>query len=179
MAEIIPFLNYNSPLGELIIATYQGEVCMIDWKFRKMRKAIDQRISKALNATLEVSKPSEIHEQVVAWLDAYFKGVDMPFTLPILFVGSNFQKSVWNALLSIERGKTLTYLELASQLGNPEAVRAVATANGANALSIVVPCHRVIGSDGALTGYAGGLPAKRKLLELEGARVVSGQMSFF
>jgi len=85
-----------------------------------------------------------------------------------LFVGSDFQKTVWEKLLTIPYGKTTSYLELSRMLGDEKAIRAVATANGANAISIIVPCHRVIGSDGSLTGYAGGLNAKQKLLQLEG-----------
>jgi len=82
-------------------------------------------------------------------------------------LGSDFQKSVWKALLEIPYGKTASYLELAKKIGNEKAVRAVANANGANAIGIIIPCHRIIGSDGSLTGYGGGLPLKKKLLELE------------
>jgi methylated-DNA-[protein]-cysteine S-methyltransferase len=89
-----------------------------------------------------------------------------------LLVGTDFQKTVWEELLKIPFGKTLTYLQLSNRLQNPKAIRAVATANGANALSIFVPCHRIIGSQGELVGYAGGLPAKQKLLDLEGGRQV-------
>ena len=89
------------------------------------------------------------------------------FDLPLLFAGTDFQKRVWDLLLTIPYGKTLSYGELARQLGLPNATRAVANANGANAISIFAPCHRIIGSDGTLTGYGGGLAAKRFLLELE------------
>jgi len=95
-----------------------------------------------------------------------------------LLVGSDFQKQVWNELLKIRFGQTLSYLELSRNLGNEKAIRAVASANGANAISILVPCHRVIGSDGSLTGYAGGLGANKKLLELEGA-LKSDQLDLF
>ena len=86
----------------------------------------------------------------------------------MLFVGTDFQKKVWNFLLSIPFGKTISYGEMARQIGLPKAVRAVANANGANSISVFAPCHRVIGSDSSLTGYGGGLDAKRLLLELEG-----------
>ena len=82
-------------------------------------------------------------------------------------VGTDFQKSVWEALMNIPYGKTVSYLELSQNIGKPKAVRAVANANGANALSLFIPCHRIIGKDGSLTGYAGGLEIKKKLLELE------------
>ncbi|MDE5827293.1 MAG: methylated-DNA--[protein]-cysteine S-methyltransferase, partial [Duncaniella sp.] len=87
---------------------------------------------------------------------------------PLLFVGTEFQKKVWDGLMTIPYGTTLSYLELAGRLDIPSAVRAVANANGANGISIFAPCHRVIGSDHTLTGYAGGLDAKRYLLTLEG-----------
>ena len=95
--------------------------------------------------------------------------------------GSDFQKSVWNALIQIPFGETKSYLALSQQLQNPDAIRAVASANGANAISIIVPCHRIIGSDGSLVGYAGGLEAKKKLLRLEGIQQFSkpGQIQLF
>ena len=89
------------------------------------------------------------------------------FSVPLLFVGTEFQKSVWHELLNIPYGTTVSYGELSRKLGNPKAVRAVAASNGANPISIFVPCHRVIGSNRKLTGYGGGLPAKQFLLELE------------
>ena len=90
------------------------------------------------------------------------------FDVPLLFVGTEFQKTVWNFLLTIPFGKTISYGEMARQIGLPKAVRAVANANGANSISIFAPCHRVIGSDRSLTGYGGGLEAKRLMLELDG-----------
>lgn len=99
--------------------------------------------------------------------DTYFAGELQDFDLPLAPVGTPFQKSVWKALCEIGYGETISYAELARRIGNPRAVRAVGTANGANPLAIIVPCHRVIGADGSLTGYGGGLPAKQFLLELE------------
>ena len=90
--------------------------------------------------------------------------------MPLLFVGSHFQKSVWQMLLEIPYGQTISYGEMARRIGMPKAVRAVANANGANAISIFAPCHRVIGSDRSLTGYGGGLDTKKFLLALEGVR---------
>jgi methylated-DNA-[protein]-cysteine S-methyltransferase len=100
-------------------------------------------------------------------LDEYFAGTRHSFDVPLLLVGSDFQKSVWEALIQVAYGQTETYLGLSRILGNELAIRAVAAANGANAISIVVPCHRIIGSKGELIGYAGGLAAKQKLLTLE------------
>lgn len=102
-------------------------------------------------------------------LEEYFTGRRKTFSVPLDFNGTDFQKAVWNALLNIPFGETRSYGEIAVQLGNPKAVRAVGAANGKNPISIIAPCHRVIGSNGKLTGFAGGLAAKALLLKLEGA----------
>lgn len=107
-------------------------------------------------------------EDAAKQLDEYFAGERRAFDIPLQFAGSEFQKSVWHELLKIPYGETISYGELARRIGSPKSVRAVANATGANAISIFVPCHRVIGSDRSLTGYAGGMEAKRKLLKLEG-----------
>jgi methylated-DNA-[protein]-cysteine S-methyltransferase len=159
---------FKSPLGELILGSFQDQLCLCDWRYRKMRAQIDNRIQKGLQAYFEESS-SVIIEETKKQLSDYFKSKMQNFDLPILFVGSDFQKQVWQALLQIPFGKSESYLGLAKRLDNEKAIRAVATANGANAISIIVPCHRIIGSDGSLVGYAGGLSAKKKLLELEGA----------
>jgi methylated-DNA-[protein]-cysteine S-methyltransferase len=103
-------------------------------------------------------------------LNDYFAGRRKTFELTLDFAGTGFQKTVWAALLTIPFGQTRSYARIASQIGAPKAVRAVGAANGRNPISIIAPCHRVIGSGGALTGFAGGLTAKSQLLELEGAR---------
>ena len=107
-------------------------------------------------------------DAVCSQLDEYFAGKRRQFELSLAPKGTAFQQSVWQALLAIPYGRTCSYSELAHVIGKPQAVRAVGTANGANPISIIVPCHRVIGRDGSLTGYAGGLPRKQQLLELEG-----------
>lgn len=106
-------------------------------------------------------------------LKEYFKGKRKEFSVPLCYQGSEFQKSVWQILLKIPFGKTITYLNLADSLGNPKATRAAANATGSNPLAIIIPCHRVIGSDGNLTGYRGGLERKRWLIDHE--RKYSGQ----
>ncbi|MCB0824296.1 MAG: methylated-DNA--[protein]-cysteine S-methyltransferase [Bacteroidales bacterium] len=100
-------------------------------------------------------------------LAAYFEGSRKSFNIPLDMDGTDFQKKVWHQLQNIPFGKTISYLDLAKQLGNPKSIRAAAHANGQNTVSIIVPCHRVIGSDGSLTGYAGGLWRKQWLLEHE------------
>lgn len=110
---------------------------------------------------------SEIIEETRRQLNEYFRHERQAFDIPLLTAGTEFQESVWNSLMEIPYGQTITYGELATRLGKPAAVRAVANANGANAISIIIPCHRVIGSNNTLTGYGGGLEAKKFLLELE------------
>lgn len=162
------YLQYFHTLyGELILGESGGELCLCDWKYRKMRDQIDNRIQTGLQAEFKLEE-TEFLDEVKSQLNEYFAKERTTFDLPLLFVGSDFQKSVWEKLLTIPYGKTTSYLELSRILGDEKAIRAVATANGANAISIIVPCHRVIGSDGSLTGYAGGLNAKQRLLQLEG-----------
>lgn len=162
------YLQYfHTPYGELVLGESAGELCLCDWKYRKMRDQIDNRIQTALNTEFKLEE-TELLNETKSQLNEYFAKERKIFDLPLLFVGSDFQKSVWEKLLTIPYGKTVSYLELSRLLGDEKAIRAVATANGANAISIIVPCHRVIGSDGSLTGYAGGLNAKQKLLQLEG-----------
>ncbi len=105
--------------------------------------------------------------EAVRQLEAYFAGELTEFTLPLAPEGTGFQRSVWAALCGIPYGETISYGELARRIGKPQAVRAVGAANGQNPIAIVVPCHRVIGADGKLTGYGGGLPIKEALLALE------------
>ncbi len=152
--------------GELILGSFNEKLCLLDFKYRKMRKSIDTRIQKGLNATyLELD--DAILKQTREELDEYFTNKRKSFDIPLLTVGSDFQKSVWKALVKVPYATTVSYLELAKTIGNEKAVRAVANANGANAIGIIIPCHRIIGSNGKLTGYAGGLHVKKKLLELE------------
>lgn len=176
MSQII-ISSYKSDLGELIIGSYDNKLCMCDWRYRKMRPIIDNRIKSALKAEFEEGS-SDVNTETIAQLKSYFAGERKSFDLPLLLIGTEFQKTVWNALLEIPFGKTLSYLALSEKLSNPGAIRAVASANGANAISIIVPCHRIIGSDGSLTGYAGGLSAKKNLLKLEGA-LLTEQISMF
>lgn len=164
---IIQIHPYQSPCGELILGSFEGKLCMCDWTMNEERRdRIDKRIQTALHAHYEPGY-SEIVAQAIAQLNEYFSGKRTTFDIPLLFIGTDFQKSVWQELLNIPYRTTVSYRELAVKLGNAKAVRAVAAANGANAISIFVPCHRVIGSNRKLTGYAGGLDAKKSLLNIE------------
>tara|TARA_R110002050_G_scaffold41242_1_gene100099 strand:- start:102367 stop:102894 length:528 start_codon:yes stop_codon:yes gene_type:complete len=156
----------KTPVGELILGSYNNQLCLADWRYRKMRKAIDARIKKGLDTDYQEGN-SAVLTETEKQLNSYFLGDRTTFEIPLLLVGTDFQKKVWKSLLEVPYGKTNTYMGLSTILGDVKAIRAVATANGANAISIIVPCHRIIGSNGDLVGYAGGLPAKKKLLELE------------
>lgn len=177
MKQPIKIQYYKSPVGELIIGSYDEQLCVCDWRYRKMRTTVDSRIQKGLDADYEDGSSDAIAE-TISQLNQYFEKGRSQFDLPLLFVGTAFQKEVWNALLKVPFGKTETYMGLSKQLNNPKAIRAVASANGANAISIIVPCHRIIGSNGELVGYAGGLEAKKKLLDIESARY-SKQLDLF
>ena len=159
------------------MGSYDNKLCLCDSRYRKMRDSIDKRIKTGLNAEY-IEESSEIIEETKSQLNQYFEAKRTEFDIPLLFVGSDFQKTVWNALLKIPYGKTDTYLGLSRKIGNEKAIRAVAAANGANAIAIMVPCHRVIGSNGKLVGYAGGLTAKKKLLNIENASL-DGQLRLF
>lgn len=177
MSDIIKVDFYNTPVGELIIGSYNDELCLCDWRYRKMRTAIDNRIKTRIGLDYEEGG-SDIIIETKAQLNQYFKGERTEFDIPLNLVGSEFQVSVWNSLISVPYGNTLTYLDLSKKLGNEKAIRAVASANVANAISIIVPCHRIIGSDGSMVGYAGGVNAKMKLLKLENA-IIKNQLSLF
>ena len=157
---------HKTKIGELILGSFEGKLCLLDFNYRKMRNAVDDRIKKGLNADF-IEEDSEIIEKTRTELDEYFKENRREFDVPIRMVGTDFQKSVWNALLKVAYGTTSTYLQLAKDINNGKAVRAVAGANGANAIAIIIPCHRIIGSRGELVGYDGGLPTKKRLLTLE------------
>lgn len=160
-----PFIT---PYGELLLGSFGDELCLCDWRYRRMRSAVDTRIQRGLNAAYEEGM-SPVVAAAMEQLDAYFQRRSTRFDLPLRFAGTEFQQRVWEALRAVPYGSTMTYAELTAQVASPTAVRAVASANGANAHAIIIPCHRIIGTDGELVGYAGGLPVKKKLLLLEGA----------
>lgn len=169
---------FKTDYGELMLGSFHDQLCLCDWRYRKMREAIDKRIQEGLDA-IYVESVSDIAQNAWQQLEGYFSGNRTDFDIPLLMVGSDFQKKVWNELLKIPYGSTESYLGLSGKIGDEKAIRSVAAANGANALAIFVPCHRIIGSDGKLTGYAGGLQVKRKLLQLEMVKDVPGQLPLF
>jgi methylated-DNA-[protein]-cysteine S-methyltransferase len=149
----------DSPVGKLLLAgdgLHLTRLCFQSG-LHPMRPDADWATSR------------EPFETAIAQLREYFQGRRRRFELPLAPAGTDFQRRVWRALAAIPYGKTMSYGELAHRIGNPRASRAVGLANGANPLPIIVPCHRVIGANGSLTGFGGGLPIKRALLALENA----------
>ena len=158
-----------TPVGEmLIVADGEGRLRALDWTDHeaRMRLLLDRSCGKGRYRISPARDPGGL----TTAMHSYFKGdIAVIDTLPVETNGTPFQSSVWRALRGIRRGTTITYAELATRIGKPQAIRAAGLANGRNPIGIVVPCHRVIGSNGMLTGYGGGLPRKKWLLEHEGA----------
>lgn len=145
--------TYDTPIGLLSICANEEAILQV-------------RFGEA-----ECTKETPLIWEAHAQLTEYFDGYRKKFNLPLQVAGTEFQKKVWGALCKIPYGKTICYRELAKLVGNPKAARAVGMANNRNVLPILIPCHRVIGADGSLTGYAGGLSVKEKLLAIEGVQL--------
>lgn len=158
--------THHTPCGNLTLGSYDGRLCLCDWESSRHPGAALARVMNGLHAECKFQH-SDVTAIAASQLDEYFAHKRTEFDIPLLFIGTPFQSSVWHKLMEIPYGHTISYGTLAAMLGRPSAVRAVANANGANAISIFSPCHRVIGSDGSLTGYGGGLEVKRQLLLLE------------
>ncbi len=157
---------HKTKIGELILGSFDVQLCLLDFRYRKMRKTVDNRIKNGLNVDFIEQNDLTLIE-TRRQINEYLAGNRESFHIPLLMVGTDFQKSVWNELIKIPYGSTSTYLQLAKNLNNPKAVRALASANGANAIALAIPCHRIIESNGDLGGYGGGLIVKRRLIELE------------
>ena len=154
------FKMMQSPVGELkLVASERGLVAVL-WEND------DPKRVRFLPQVEQPDNPILLEAERQLW--EYFSGKRREFALPLEFVGTEFQKQVWAALVTIPYGETRSYGDIARQIGNPTAVRAVGAANGRNPLSIIAPCHRVIGTNGKLTGFAGGLQTKAFLLRIEG-----------
>lgn len=164
--NLIDLKRIETPIGTMIACANDNGICMLEFFDRKsLSKELDD-ISKFFGANI-IQGENQYFDILEKELASYFKGELQDFTVPLSPVGTDFQKKVWEVLRKIPYGTTRSYQEQAHILGNPKAVRAVANANGLNKISILIPCHRVIGSDGKLTGYGGGIWRKQKLLELE------------
>lgn len=164
--HVIDFTRIETDLGTMVACATDKGVCLLEFSDRKGLETELKQLSKYHNANV-VQGQNKYFEQLKEELDAYFEGRLKEFKVPLDISGTDFQKQVWQALVEIPYGTTSSYLRQAEVLGKPSSVRAVANANGMNKIAIVIPCHRVVGSDGSLTGYAGGLWRKRKLIDLE------------
>jgi methylated-DNA-[protein]-cysteine S-methyltransferase len=159
-SQTVHFSIMQSPVGPLLIAaTEKGLRCLQFYRGELPRAAKEEQ-------WIEAREPLRPYQQQI---DSYFRGELREFTCKLDLVGTGFQKDCWQALLRIPYGETRTYAEIAREIGRPQAFRAVGQANHDNPIAIIVPCHRVLGASGTLTGYGGGLSTKEMLLRLEGA----------
>ena len=158
---------YETSDFKLILGSIENELCLCDWAMENdlQSRSLSNLITRQKAGFTYTDSP--LLKKASVELDEYFNGTRKTFDIPCNPIGTNFQKAVWNELTNIPYGQTISYGKLASKIGLPKAVRAVANACGANPISIFIPCHRVIGSDGSLTGYGGGLDLKKFLLERE------------
>ncbi len=164
--QVINIIRFTTVLGPMFACATEKGLCLLEFTDRRMLETEFPDLCKRLNAVILPGK-NQYLDMVQVQLSEYMKGERKTFTIPLHTPGTEFQESVWKILQQIPYGKTWSYKQQAIKLNNPKAVRAVATANGYNRLSIIIPCHRVIGSNGNLTGYGGGLGRKKWLLELE------------
>ncbi len=163
MPEIFFLTHYHSPLGTYLLASSKkGVVCV------KTEDRSETSLSRWEREGMGLKEDAEPNLELISQLDAYFTGKRRQFTVPLDLRGTSFQRQVWELLCDIPWGETRSYGQIAKALGRPKAARAVGRAVGTNPVSIVVPCHRIVGSDGSLTGYGGGLDRKVALLKLEG-----------
>lgn len=163
---MISIKNFDTVLGAMVAGCVDGGICLlafrdklnIEKEYSFLQKYFGQEITEG---------DSNFPDTLEIEMKEYFDGARKSFSLPLQPAGTTFQKSVWKELLNIGYGTTRTYLQQSVSLGNPASIRAVANANGTNRIAIIIPCHRVIGSDGSLTGYGGGLERKKWLLDHE------------
>lgn len=159
-------MHIETPLGKMTACATSRGLCLLEFEEREsidkqigdVLKRLDGNLVEGQNPHLDCAKKE---------LSEYFSGTRKQFTVTLDMVGTDFQKQVWNELLNIPYGQTCSYMQQTKALGDPNKIRAVASANGKNKIAVIIPCHRVIGSDGSLTGYAGGIERKRQLLDLE------------
>lgn len=170
--QVVTVTRILTPLGPMFAGATDKGICLLEFTDRRMLESQIQRLSKLLKAQF-VPGEHPLFKSLNQELQDYFEGKLKQFKVPLDLPGTDFQQQVWRALLQIPYGETRSYQAQAEHIGNPAAVRAVAKANGDNRIGIIIPCHRVIGKNGQLTGYGGGLWRKQRLLELE-----TGQLSW-
>lgn len=166
---MIAYTVYQSPIGPLTLALTKNGLCRVEFGSGQLVLQSLRRWCKRWLLTEKLSYEPQLFTGIIQQLEEYFSGQRKSFSIPLDLYGTSFQKMVWNELLKIPYGETRSYKDIALALNAAKAVRAVGCANNKNPLSIFIPCHRVIGSNGALVGYGGGLELKEYLLQLEGA----------
>ena len=169
MQKSILFRQWQSPCGQLTIGAIDNQLVMSDWTEGWHHEAIVKRFSRLTGFEWTEGENPVIRSAIVQ-LQEYFDGKRSRFDLPLRLIGTPFQIAVWRALEKIPYGQLCSYADIARAVGNPKAVRAVGGAVGQNPFSIIIPCHRVVGSDKSLTGYGGGYEAKKFLLRLENSQ---------
>lgn len=172
--QVIDLTRLETPLGTMIACGTKSGICLLEFSERKMLETEFQQLAKKLNATI-IQGENPHFDQLRTELAEYFEGKRKSFSVPLLTPGTDFQQRVWKELQQIPYAETRSYKQQAVALGKPDAVRAVANANGMNRIAIIIPCHRVVGSDGNLTGYAGGLYRKKWLLDFEKEKLIYEQ----
>ncbi|NML22070.1 methylated-DNA--[protein]-cysteine S-methyltransferase [Pseudoflavitalea sp. G-6-1-2] len=166
--QVVNITRIETPLGSMFACASEQGICLLEFTDRKMLETELKAIARLLNAN--IIQGANVHfDQLRSELEEYFSGKRTQFTVPLHAPGTAFQQSVWDELITIPFGTTRSYKQQAIHLNRPEAIRAVAGANGMNRISILIPCHRVIGEDGHLTGYGGGIYRKKWLLDFEKA----------
>lgn len=174
MKPVVSYTVYHSPVGPLTLAATEKGLCRVEFGPGEHAQLSLSRWIKKWLFTEHLSHDPDVFMETTKQLDEYFLAQRKQFTIPLDLYGTPFQKMVWNELRNIPYGETRSYKDIALALHAAKAVRAVGCANNQNPLSIFIPCHRVIGSNGALVGYGGGLDIKAFLLELEGALARAG-----
>lgn len=163
---VINMVHFTTPLGLMYAGASDQGICLLDFDDKNRLEGAFKDLCQRLNARIVFSDHAYL-DQVQAELSDYFSGIRTKFTVPLQTPGTDFQQSVWKILQDIPYSQTCSYKQQALALNNPKAIRAVANANRRNRVSIIIPCHRVIGSDGQLVGYGGGLDRKKWLLDFE------------
>lgn len=164
--SVILINRLTTPLGPMFVCATEKGICLLEFTERKMLETEFRDLQRLLKAEILIGENAH-GKQLKKELTEYFEGKRQHFEVPLHTPGTDFQNQVWQALLQVPYGQTASYQAQAGKIGNPKAVRAVASANGSNRIAIVVPCHRIIAKDGNLTGYAGGLERKKWLIDFE------------
>ncbi len=163
---MIALKRIDTPLGRMRVGATDKGICLFDFQFRRAVEGMMERVERLLDDKF-AEADSEYFPILEAQIAEYFDGTRKEFDVPLHLAGTPFQKGVWETLKNIPFGETRSYKQQSVVMGQEKAIRAIASANGDNPVAIIIPCHRIIGEDGSLTGYSGGLQRKRQLLDLE------------